>query len=556
MQYQETDFAFLSRLMEEEGIYYYISHEKTKDVLILADDASAHKALEDHAKLDFHFQEPGYRRRDDHVFEWRVGESIQTGKVTLQDYDFEKPKSDLKTVKALPQGKHAHKSYEMYGYPGRHRDTRTGEHLARVKVEGFAAKAHRARGTCNVRQMMAGGKFELKEHPRKAENAEYLVLSACHQLQIDADVEDREMVNAILGPLLDFDRQNTLDIYRCSFEVQPLDMAFRAPQITPLPTHPGVQTAVVVGKKGEEIWTDQYGRVKVQFHWDREGKRDDNSSCWIRTSVPWSGKGWGAIGVPRVGQEVVVQFEDGNPDRPIITGMVYNGDTRVPYALPANQTQFGFKTNSSKDGAASTSLSSRTRRAPNLCACSPSSTITRSSRTTPRSPLGWNTRRAAPSPQTIHGDKTETIREGNHSFTVAKGQEDVSIAKARQTQIGASDKLSVDADQTVLVKGAKSDVVNKDYEIDVGAALNVTAKSKIIFKCGSSTIEMTPTKVTISSTQIDFNAKATAKFSAGGQLKMEGKGQASLKGGGMLKLEGGGMTQVKSLGACCRSRAR
>ena len=548
VQYHESDFAFISRLMEEAGIYYYHDHDKSKETLVLADEASSHKAIEDSEEIEFYFRETDYRRTEDHVFEWRGAESIRTGKVTLQDYDFEKPKSDLKTVKALPKGKHAYKSYEVYDYPGRYTDTREGEHHARVKVEGFAAEAQRSQGVCNVRQMAAGAKFKLKKHPRKSENDEYLVIHARHQLQIDANVEDREFVEAILGPTLDFDRSNSRDIYRCIFEVQPIDIAFRAPQVTPRPTHAGVQTAVVVGKAGEEIWTDQYGRVKVQFHWDRIGRRDDMSSCWIRTAVPWSGKGWGMVGVPRIGQEVVVQFEDGDLDRPLITGMVYNGDTRPPYSLPANQTHVGLKTNSSRGGGGFNELVFDDKRDAELVRLQAERDFTQIVKNNAEITVGLQHRKGGTFRQTIHGDKTETIREGNHSFTVAKGEESISIAQKRTTTIGDDDRLTIRADQAVGIAGAKSDEIGKSYEIDVGTTLEVSAGSKITLVCGGSKIEMTPSKITISSTQVEVKATASAKMTAGGQLALEGQGQAALKGGGMLKLEGGGMAQLKSSG--------
>ncbi|MEJ8472478.1 type VI secretion system Vgr family protein [Roseibium algae] len=524
VQYQETDFAFLSRLMEEEGIYYYHSHEKTKETLVLADESSSHKTIEDNAEIDFHFRDDVYRRGTDHVFEWRGSESIHTGKVTLQDYDFEKPKSDLKSVKALPKGKHAYKSYEVYDFPGHHLDTKTGEHHARVKVESFAAQAQRTHGVSNVKQMTVGAKFKLKKHPRKTENSEYLVISARHQISIDADTEDKEFITAILGPTLDFDASNDSDMYRCTFAAQPIDAAFRASQVTPWPRCPGVQTAMVVGKRGEEIWTDEHGRVKVQFHWDREGRRDDTSSCWIRTSVPWSGKGWGMIGVPRIGQEVVVQFEDGDLDRPIITGMVYNGETKVPYSLPAHQTQSGVKTQTSKSGDGFSELIFEDKKDAEFVRLQSERDFKQIIKNNAEITVGLEHKKGGTFTQTIHGDKSETIREGNHSFKVAKGEETVSVAKSRKTDIGTDDKLTV-AD---------------DYEIDVGAALEITAKSSITLKCGGSKIELTPTKVTITAPQIQVGAQ--------GQLKMESKGQALLKGAGMLKLEGGGMTQLKSSG--------
>ena len=548
VQYCETDYDFICRLMEEEGIYFFFTHEKNKETLVLADDASAHKSVEDAAKIDFFFREAEYRRKDDHVFEWRGGESVQTGKVTLQDYDFEKPKSDLKSVKALAKGKHSHKSYEMYAYPGRHRDTKVGEHHARIKVEGFAAQYQRSHGVCNVRQMAVGAKFKLQEHPRKAENQEYLVISARHQIQIDADTADPEMVNAILGPTLDFDRENNTDIYRCLFEVQPEKEPFRAPQLTPWPEIPGVQTAVVVGKKGEEIWTDKHGRVKVQFHWDRDGKKDENASCWIRTSVPWSGKNWGMIGVPRIGQEVVVQFEDGDPDRPLITGMVYNGETKPPYTLPANQTQMGVKTNKSKDGGGFNELVFEDKKDAEFVRLQSERDFKQIIKNNAEITVGLEHKKDGFFKQTIHGDKTETINEGNHTFKVAKGEEKIDIAKKRTTDIGDADTLTVSKDQKFTIKGGKTDKISKSYKVDVGSSMEISAKSKITLKCGGSKIEITPTKVTISTTQIDIKANATAKITANGQLKMEGKGQAALKGSGMLKLEGGGMTQLKSSG--------
>ncbi|MTH98015.1 type VI secretion system Vgr family protein [Roseibium sp. RKSG952] len=548
VQYRETDFAFISRLMEEEGIYYFFEHDKTKETLILADDASPHKSIEDHADIDYFMRESTYRRRQDHVFEWRGTERIRTGKVTLQDYDFEKPKSDLKTSKALPHGKHAYKSYEVYDYPGGHGDSQTGEHLAKVLVEGFAAQTHRTQGACNVRQMAVGGKFKLKEHPRKTENDEYLVVSARHQLQIDADVLDQEYVQNILGTELDFDAASSTDMYRCTFEAQPIKIAFRAPPVTPRPQHPGVQTAIVVGKKGEEIWTDEYGRVKVQFHWDREGRRNEMSSCWIRTAVPWSGKGWGMISVPRIGQEVVIQFEDGDLDRPIVTGMIYNGDARVPYPLPANQTRSGMKSQSSKGGNGFNELVFEDKKDAEFVRFQSERDFEQIIKNNAEITVGLEHKSGGTFRQTIHGDKTETIREGNHSFSVAKGQETIDIAKLRRTKIGGDDTLTVLQDQALSVSGKKSDAVSKDYDIDVGGALQLTAASKITLKCGGSTIEMTPSKVTISAPQLDFKASGIAKLTANGMLKMEGKGQATLKGSGMLKLEGGGMTEVKSSG--------
>ncbi|MEM7742246.1 MAG: type VI secretion system tip protein TssI/VgrG [Pseudomonadota bacterium] len=540
VQYRESDYDFAVRLMEEEGIYFFFEHAKDKETLTLADDMSAHLPVEDYREIDFYFREATYRRKDDHIFEWRGGESVQSGKVTLQDYDFEKPKSDLRAAKVLAGPRHAHSSYEVYDFPGRHQDPQSGEHFARVKIEGFGAARSRARGVGNVRQLGAGAKFKLSKHPRKWENDEYLVISARHQMQIDADQEDREMVEAILGPLLDFDRGNNPDTYRCVFEVQPTKAVFRPPQITPRPDIPGVQTAIVVGKKGEEIWTDKHGRVKVQFHWDRNGHKDERSSCWVRTAVPWSGKNWGMVSVPRIGQEVVVQFEDGDPDRPMITGMVYNGDTPPPSPLPAHQTQMGIKTNSSNGGGGFSELIFEDKKDAEFVRLQSERDFKQIIKNDADIEIGIGHKKPGSLTQTVHGDKTEVIREGNHRFTVAKGTETIDIAKARTVEIGGADKLTV--------KDAKTQSISKSYQIDVGAALEMSAKSKITLTCGGSKIEMSPSKITISAPQVEVSAAATAKVTANGQLQLEGKGMASLKGSGMLKLEGGGMTELKSSG--------
>jgi len=254
------------------------------------------------------------------------------------------------------------------------------------------------------------------------------------------------------------------------------------------------------------------------------------------------------VAVPRIGQEVVVQFEEGDLDRPLITGMVYNGDTDPPYALPGNQTQTGLKTNSSKGGGGFSELIFEDKKDAEFVRLQSERDFKQIVKNNAEITVGLEHKTGGTFTQTIHGDKTETIREGDHAFTVAKGKETVEIAKARATKVGADDSLKVDGDQSLDVTGGKKDAIGQGYEIDVGAALEISAKSKIVLKCGGSKIEMTPSKVTVSSAQVEVKASATGKFTAGGQLKMEAKGQAALKGAGMLKLEGGGMTQLKSSG--------
>ncbi|MEP2639708.1 type VI secretion system tip protein TssI/VgrG [Roseobacter sp.] len=516
VQYRESDFAFVSRLMEEEGIYHFLQHDKARETLVLADDASCHMPIEDHAELNYFMRTTDMFRDEDHLYEWRGSEQIRPGKVTLQGYDFEKPKTDLTCSKSLPKGRGAHRGYEIYDSAGRHDSTDTGMHHARIRAEGLAAQTQRARAVGSVRQMAVGAKFRLAKHPRKGENAEYLVVRARHQIQLDMIVEDRDIVDAILGPVLAFDADTNPELYRCEIDVQPAREPYRTAPRTPRTENPGVQTAMVVGKQGEEVWTDSLGRVKVQFHWDRDGKRDEKSSCWIRSAVPWSGKGYGMLAIPRIGQEVVVQFEQGDPDRPIITGMVYNAEAKPSVTLPGEATQIGLRTNSAKGGNGYSELIFEDKKDAEFVRLQSERDFKQIVKNNVEIEVGLDHKSPGGLKQTIHGDKTETLREGDHSFTVAKGGETRQIAK--------------------------------DCEIDVGAALTLTAKSKITLKCGGAQIELTPSGVTISAPTVTVKAQATAKIEAGGQLALEGKGQAALKGAGMLSLEGGGMTQLKSSG--------
>ncbi|MCH2164939.1 MAG: type VI secretion system tip protein VgrG [Marinovum sp.] len=349
VQYHESDFDFISRLMEEEGIYYFFENDGKKLKMILADSISAHSPVPDHASIEFKFKEEDYRRRADHIFDWAENTGVTTGKVTLNDYDFEKPKADERKPNSIPKGKHRHKSYEHYRYPAHARPPMEGSAFARVRQEALAVRHLISRGAGNVRTMGVGQTFKLKEHPRKNNNMEYLVTRAVHTLQIETDYESEETRKPLFDSTIPVDEDNP-DSYRIVFDVIPKKEPFRAPQVTEWPAISGMQTAVVTGPSGEEIHTDKYGRIKVQFHWDRDGDNNDKSSCWVRCVMPWTGKNWGMIHIPRIGNEVAIHFEEGDPDRPICTGMLYNADNMPPYPLPDDKTKTGIMTRSSKQG--------------------------------------------------------------------------------------------------------------------------------------------------------------------------------------------------------------
>jgi len=354
VQYRESDFDFICRLLEEEGIYFYFDSNKTpstSEKMVLCDGVNGHSPVPGEATLRYHARDNTDRRRSDHIAEWAEQESLTTGKVTLTDYDFLSPTADLKVTNAIKKGSHSHASYEVYDYPGHYRkDTGLGNKQARVRMEAEAVRHKLWRGAGSVRTLATGFTFKLKDHPDSKANKDYIIADAVHYLQVATDFKEGDLRHDLKPRNVDFPEEVARDVYACVFGAIPKTEQFRAPLTTPWPGIPGMHTATVVGKSGEEIWTDEHGRIKVQFHWDRVGKKDENASCWVRVMTPWSGKGWGMVAVPRIGQEVVIQFEEGDPDRPICTGMLYNKDTMPPYTYPADQTQLGIKTNSSKGG--------------------------------------------------------------------------------------------------------------------------------------------------------------------------------------------------------------
>lgn len=350
IQYRETDFAFVSRLMEEEGIYYYFTHDGASETMVLADSPGQHKPLPGGAKLEHVEAEVVEFEHRDQVFEWQALDQATTGEVSLVSYNFENPGQSLLVKRSKPFGAHPHVGIERYDNEGRYYTTGNGEARAKVRIEYEAMLAQTWAGVSNACQIAPGFTFSLTNGPRPKENADFLVTRAVHYIQREEDARKRVVGEHASARALDLGR-HTDKTYRCEFQAIPKNTQFRPARVTPWPEIAGVHTAIVVGPSGEEIHTDKYGRICIQFHWDRLGPKSDKSSIWVRTMMPWTGKQWGMIHIPRIGNEVVVQFEEGDPDRPLVVGMLYNADSMPPFELPANKTVSGVKTNSSKSGA-------------------------------------------------------------------------------------------------------------------------------------------------------------------------------------------------------------
>lgn len=337
VQYHESDFDFVARLCEHEGIYYHFQHAAGQHTLVFADDIEAgHDPLPGGAAIPFHPPEKVAVAEQECILSWQVLQDVHPGRHYNDDYDFKKPKADLSNMRQTPPG-HANDKYEQYEWPGGYTEFADGETYARVRLEQQLSPRHIARATSNRRELGPGYTLTLTNHPREDQNQDYLILAVHYEFQENPQVSEGSGGSG--------------SQQKFSLVLQPKSVIYRPQRKTPKPRTHGPQTAIVVGPAGEEIWVDQYGRVKVQFHWDREGKMDENSSCWVRVSTAWAGPKFGAVFTPRIGMEVIIDFLNGDPDYPILTGCVYNATNMPPWGLPDNATQSGWLTRSSKGGA-------------------------------------------------------------------------------------------------------------------------------------------------------------------------------------------------------------
>jgi type VI secretion system secreted protein VgrG len=365
VQYRETDFDFASRLMEEEGIYYFFNHSESGHKMVVADTPQGHAVVPGLATVRYGMVEGGHRLAD-HIFGWRKIQSLRTGKYTLWDHNFQQPTQNLEAktdiTASVQAGTISHKlkdqsngSLERYDFPGSYAVRFDGvsasggaqsarlqkilddkDRTVKLRMQAAAVETLKVEGSSSCANFVAGHKFTLDRHFDA--DGDYVLVSVLQ----DGSITD-SYTSGSEGQ--DFSYSNT-------FTCIPFQLPYRPAYKTPRPFVHGVQNAIVTGPGGEEIFTDKYGRVKVQFYWDRQGKKDANSSCWLRVSTSWAGKQWGFIQIPRIGQEVLVAFVEGNPDEPVIVGSVWNPETMPTYGLPGNKTRSGLQTRSSMGGAA------------------------------------------------------------------------------------------------------------------------------------------------------------------------------------------------------------
>ncbi|MCL6503579.1 MAG: type VI secretion system tip protein VgrG [Pirellulales bacterium] len=539
VQYRETDFNFASRLMEEEGIYYFFKHSNGAHQMVVADAASSYPDVPGSSRIIFEQLLGGFRN-EDRIYAWEKVQELRSGKYTLWDHCFELPHKHLEAEKTIQEsvqvGTVTHKlklgnneSLEIFDWPGEYAqrfdgiDAGGGEQPAELgkifqdnkrtvelRMQEEAAHSILIRGASACRQLTSGHKFTLERHFNA--NGEYVLVSVRHMASLRGGYQAQGGEG--------WQYENT-------FTCIPTALPYRPPRLTPKPVVHGTQTAVVVGPPGEEIFTDKYGRIKVQFHWDREGKNDANSACWLRVATPWAGKQWGMIHIPRVGHEVVVGFEGGDPDLPIVLGSVYNADHIPPYELPKNKTQSGLKTRSSPRGGTANfnELRFEDKKGSEDIYFHAEKDFHRVVENDDDLQVGHD------QTITIKNHRTETVEEGNESVTIKKGNRTVTLDMGNDThQLKQGNRnvlLDMGNDDLKIKMG------NQTIKLDLGMS-STEAMQSIELKVGQSSIKVDQMGVTIKGMMVKIE----------GQMMTEVKGvMTKVDGSAILKM-GGGITMI------------
>ncbi|WP_261832978.1 type VI secretion system Vgr family protein [Amphritea atlantica] len=471
VQYRETELDFIQRLLAEEGIHYYFEHSDEGHVLVFSDTSGSNPAISGDPLLDcFHDSQGAVREQ--HIFSFSYSESIVPGKVTLRDFDFKKPNLKLESAKSgeldVP--------LEIYDHPGRFIDSGRGNNNALIRLESLNRYRQMAKGSSDVNRMTPGYSFELTGHDRDALNSEYLIARVEHEcsqpqvLEVGASTEGSQYSNS----------------YLCV----PFEVPFRPTTEVKSPHVEGTQTATVTGPEGEEIYTDEHGRIKVQFHWDREGQGNETSSCWIRVSQSHAGGSFGGMFIPRIGEEVIVDFLEGDPDKPLVIGRVYHGLNRPPYKLPEHKTRSTIKTNSSKGGDGFNEIRFEDKKGEEQVFYHAEKDVDQRTKNDHRSWLGNDRHKI------VEGKVYSEYRSDEHHLT--QGDQFQQVNQNQHITIDQNLQLSV---------GQKSHLyAGQQIHQKAGQKIYITAGTEIVLKAGSGMVKLDPSGVTITGASIKLNS--------------------------------------------------
>ncbi|QCT21335.1 type VI secretion system tip protein VgrG [Jejubacter calystegiae] len=521
VQYQESSYNYISRLMELEGIYYFFRHEMGKHTLVLMDAPQSHQPFKGYESIPYHVTASGGTTREEGVSQWAVNDVVTPGIYSLDDYDFRKPNAWLFQARQNPASPKPGQ-IDVYDWPGRFVDHQHGEFYARIRQEAWQAEHQQISATGTALGIAPGHTFSLHNAPSTRDSEEYLVTRAEYRLRDNPYASGGEASEQ-----------------RIDFNVIPADIVFRPRQEAEWPKTYGPQTARVVGPKGESIWTDKYGRIKVKFHWDRLAAGDDTSSCWVRVSSAWAGQGFGGVQIPRVNDEVVIDFINGDPDRPLVIGRVYNEASMPPWALPAAATQMGFMSRT-KDGSAENANALRledkagaeqvwiqaernmdtnvkmeeshtvgTNRTKTVGADETShikQNRTKNVDGNETVAVGQNRTKTISGNETttikqnrsdtIEGNETLTVQQnrsesitGNHDATV-KGNQTMTVSQERSRTVNGNEKVSIAKNRSVQVTGHQTLGVNGNREASIGGNENkiITKKQEVSIGAGRSIV--------------------------------------------------------------------
>lgn len=489
VQFDESDRDFVQRLLEHEGVFTFFEHAEDGHTLVLTDDPGRLKPAEGQETVPFYAQAEAPRRDRDYLSEWVPASTLRTRAFVHTDYDFEKPALSL-LAKATGEPRPAGFVGEAYRQPGAHRALDRGDALAKLRLEELQAAHVRVRAAGTARGLGPGCRFTLSGFPREDQNAAHFVVSARWRI-VDPEYDS---AGAGAGG----------ETWRVEIVAAPAALAFRPPRVTPRPVMRGPQTATVVGPAGEEIFTDRHGRVKVQFHWDRLGKRDENSSCFVRVSSAWAGAGWGFIQIPRIGQEVIVDFLDGDPDRPIITGRVYNAAEMPPYGLPGSATQSGWRSSSSPGGGGYNELMFEDKAGAELV----------------------NFQAQKDHALLVKNDRSKLVQHDQSDRIDNNARHSVGVNL--DEDVGSNKTTKVGIDRTVSIGSNDGESVGKNRTLSVGADETITVGANSTETIGAShtqTVALVQT-VTVGAARIDTVGAAEARTVGAAQINTIGATRA------------------------------
>jgi len=529
VQYRETHYDFMTRLLEEEGIYYYFKHARGKHELIMTDNVNGVFDCKDaEVQLLSNLSQPEIT---DNLTGWNHQYEYTTGKYAHSDFNFENPSTSLLLDKSSLISLQDNSKYEFYDFPGIYGQKGLGDALATLRMEGEEARHNTVSGGSECRSFSPGGRFKVAKHHNEGEKGGKWVLTSVQH-------------TASLGGNFLSGAAHSDQIYQNSFTCIPADSVFRPPYQPRAGVH-GIQTAVIVGPAGEEIYTDKFGRVKVQFHWDRLGKKDDKSSFWVRVSQVHAGQGWGMMDLPRIGEEVIISFLEGNPDRPLIIGRVYNGDNAPPFGLPGEKARRGNTTKTHK-GAGSNEISMDDSAGAEQLRVNAQFNMDTNVNNNQTLKVGVDRTNTIGSNETISigADQKVTISanqtvaitsnqtltvDGNQASTIAGNRTD-SVGIDEDSSVGGKQTLTIGGDQTISVGGNQASDIGGNMTLNSGAKIVIEAGTSIELIVGGSTIRIDAAGVEIKGAAIKIEGTATASMKAPATT-VEGDATVTIKGG-------------------------